>query len=204
MENLIEEPAAKLKPFCTPEEYLAMEWKNGVRYEYWDGGLVAMSYATQAHNDIGFNVNNTFKSKKRKDGCNSFQESIMLRQEMENNYFLPDVLFTCDPDDLNPQSFQVKNPIIIVEVLSDSTESYDRNQKWRQYQKIKSLRYFLLISQQEYRVEMYMRQNEQQLFFYQSFEGLEAVIRFEDLGFDMSLMEIYDGITFADTKAADQ
>jgi Uma2 family endonuclease len=122
----------------------------------------------------------------------------MLRQEKDNNYFLPDVLLTCDPEDLNFQSFQIKNPTIIVEVLSESTESYDRNQKWRQYQKIKSLRYFLLISQHEYRVEMYKRQNEQTLFFYQSFEGLDAIIHFEDLGFEMSLKEVYDGISFPD------
>jgi Uma2 family endonuclease len=204
MENQIKEPAVAYGNRYTPEEYLAMEWENGMRYEYWDGELVAMSYATQAHNEIGFNVNTALKAKKRKDGCNSFQESIMLRQDKENNYFLPDVLFTCDPDDLNPKSFQIRNPSIIVEVLSESTESYDRNQKWRQYQKIKSLRYFLLISQQEYRVEMYKRQNEQQLFFYQSFEGLEAIIQFEDLGFDMSLMEIYDGIVFPETEAANQ
>jgi Uma2 family endonuclease len=204
MENMVKEPAVAYGNRCTPEEYLEMEWENGVRYEYWDGELVAMSYATLAHNRLAFNVNTIFHQKKGKYGCGSFQESVMLRQEKNNNYFLPDVLLTCDPEDLNFQSFQIKNPSIIVEVLSDSTESYDRNQKWRQYQKIKSLRYFLLISQQEYRVEMYKRQNEQQLFFYQSFEGLDAVIHFEDLGFDMSLMEIYDGIIFPDKPGADK
>jgi Uma2 family endonuclease len=157
-----------------------------------------MSYATQAHNRISFNVNRTFIDKKGKDGCGSFQESVMLRQDRENNYFLPDVQLTCHPDDLNPKSFQIKHPVIIVEVLSESTGTYDRDRKWRQYQKIKSLRYFLLISQVEYRVEMYSRPNEQTLFFYQSFEGIDAIIPFTDLGFDMSLSEVYEGIKLTD------
>jgi Uma2 family endonuclease len=172
-----------------------MQWEDGVRYEYWDGELVPMSYTTQAHNRITFNVNRVFHDKKGKDGCGSFQESVMLRRDNENIYFLPDVLLTCHPDDLDPKSYQIKNPSIIVEVLNESTESYDRNQKWRQYQKIKSLKYFLLISQVDYRVEMFSRPNDLTLFFYQSFEDLDAVIHFEDLGFSMSLKEIYEGIS---------
>jgi Uma2 family endonuclease len=195
MENVIEEPAVSYTKHYTEEAYLNMQWEDGVRYEYWDGELVPMSYTTQAHNRITFNVNRVFHDKKGKDGCGSFQENVMLRRDNENIYFLPDVLLTCHQDDLDPKSYQIKNPSIIVEVLSESTESYDRNQKWRQYQKIKSLKYFLLISQVEYRVEMFSRPNDLTLFFYQSFEDLDAVIHFEDLGFSMSLKEIYEGIS---------
>jgi Uma2 family endonuclease len=124
----------------------------------------------------------------------------MLRQEKENNYFLPDVMLTCHPEDLNPKSYQIKNPVILVEVLSPGTETYDRNRKWRQFQKFKSLRYFLLISQDEYLVEIFYKPNEHTLFFYQSFEGLDAVIHFEDLGFEMSLQEVYDGLLLPDPE----
>ena len=119
----------------------------------------------------------------------------MLRRDKENMHFLPDVLLTCHQDDLDLKSFQIKNPTIIVAMLSEITESYDRNQKWRQYQKIKSLKYFLLISQVEYPVEIFSRPNDHTLFFYHSFEYLDAVIHFEVLGFNMSLKEIYEGIS---------
>jgi Uma2 family endonuclease len=203
MENLVKEPAVAYGNRYTPEEYLEMEWENGVRYEYWDGELVAMASPTLRHNKLALNIALILKSKGKKSGCDTYVTEASLKIAGGKNYLLPDVIFTCNEDDLKAERF-IQNPTILVEVLSDSNESYDRNQKWRQYQKIKSLRYFLLISQQEYRVEMYKRQNEQQLFFYQSFEGLDAVIHFEDLGFDMSLMEIYDGIIFPDKPAADK
>jgi Uma2 family endonuclease len=141
MDNIIQEPAVACNRHYTPEEYLAMEWENGVRYEYWEGELVAMSFATKAHNILGFNINKIFKERKGKQGCNSFQESIMVRPQNKQIYFLPDVVFTCHPDDLDLQGYEVKNPRIIVEVLSESTEIYDRVKKWEQYRKIKSLRH---------------------------------------------------------------
>jgi Uma2 family endonuclease len=204
MENQIQEPAVAYGHRCTPEEYLAMEWVNGVRYEYWDGVLVAMSYATQVHNTITFNTNKIFKEKKGKDACKSFQESIMVRPQNQQIYFLPDVVMTCHPDDLDMQAYEVKNPSIIVEVLSDSTELYDRSQKWEQYRKIKSLRHYLLVSQHQYQVEMFSRTHEHALFYYQSFDGIEAVIPFPDLGFEMGMKEVYDGISLPVQKLTDE
>ncbi len=194
MENVVEEAALAYNQKYTPEEYLNMEWENGQRYEYWDGELVAMSFATLGHNRIAANINRKFQDKKDADNCGSFQESVMLRQE--NNYFLPDVMLTCHPDDLDPTGFQIKHPTIIVEVLSKSTEIYDRTQKWDEYRKIKSLRHYILVNQYELKVEMFSRANEHALFYYQSFEGFDQVITFDDLGFKLSLNEIYEGISF--------
>jgi Uma2 family endonuclease len=81
-----------------------------------------------------------------------------------------------------------------VEVLSDSTELYDRTKKWEQYRRIKSLRYYLLVSQNEYQVDMYHRANETSLFYFQSFNSLDEMILFENLGFCLKLSEIYAGI----------
>ncbi|MCU0374545.1 MAG: Uma2 family endonuclease [Chitinophagaceae bacterium] len=194
MENIVQEPAVAYQRHYTPEEYLAMEWVNGVRYEYWEGELIEMGFATQAHNRITFNINKAFQDKKAKDGCGSFQESIMVRPANKQIYFLPDVVFTCNPDDLDPQAYQINHPTLIVEVLSESTELHDRVKKWEQYRTIRSLRHFLLVSQQRYQVEMYSRSHEHALFYYQCFDGLEGIITFPDLGFNLPMQEVYSGL----------
>ncbi len=194
MENVIQEPAVAYQGRCTPEEYLSMEWENGVRYEYWEGELVAMAFATKAHNHISFNINKGFHAKKEKDKCGSFQDGIMVRPQNKQIYFLPDVVFTCHPDDLDLQGYEVKYPVIIVEVLSESTEIYDRVRKWEQYRKIPSLCHYLLVSQHRYKVEMFSRTHEHALYYYQCFDTYDGMIAFPDLGFEMGMKEVYDGI----------
>jgi Uma2 family endonuclease len=198
MENLVEEPAVAYPHRYTPEEYLEMEWKNGVRYEYWDGELIAMASPSLIHNELVFNITSPLKSLAKKKGCKVFMTEASLKLANGKNYLLPDVIFTCNEDDLKSTRF-IQNPTILVEVLSDSNEGYDYHQKWKVYQKIRSLRYYLLVSQNEYRVEMYSRPNEQFLFFYQNFEGLDKVIHFPDLDFFLSLLEVYEGITLTDS-----
>jgi Uma2 family endonuclease len=197
MENLVKEPAVAYGNRFTPEEYLEMEWKNGVRYEYWDGELVAMASPTLRHNKLALNIALSLKARGKKSGCETYVTEASFKIAGGKNYLLPDVIFTCHEEDLKAERF-IQNPTILVEVLSDSNEDYDYHQKWKVYQKIRSLRDHLLVSQHEYRVEMYSRQNEHTLFCYQSFEGLDAVIPFNDLGFDISLAEIYEGIKFSD------
>ena len=199
MENIIQEPAVSYKNYYTTEEYLNLEWENGVRYEYWEGELKAMAITTKAHNELVFNINRIFKERKRKDGCNSFQDGILVRSTNNQIFFLPDVVFTCHPNDLDLEGYEIKHPSIIVEVLSESTQLYDRTQKWEQYRKIKSLRHYLLVSQQRYQVEMFSRSHEHALFFYQCFDGLEAIIPFPDLGFEIGMQEVYEGITFTNS-----
>jgi Uma2 family endonuclease len=193
MENIIEEPAVACNRRYTPEEYLEMEWENGVRYEYWDGELVAMASPTLRHNELVFNITSPLKTVGKAKGCKTFMSDASLKLSNGKNYLLPDVIFTCHEDDLKSIRF-IQNPTILVEVISDSNADYDYHQKWGVYQKIRSLRYYLLVSQHEYRVEMYSRPNEQSLFFYQNFEGLDQIIHFKDIGFDLTLQEIYDGI----------
>lgn len=186
MENLVKEPAVAYGNRYTPEEYLAMEWENGVRYEYWDGELVAMASPTLRHNELVFNITSTLKTIAKKKGCKAFMSEASLQLSNGKNYLFPDVVFTCNEEDLKAERF-IQHPTILVEVLSDNNEGYDYHQKWKVYQKIRSLRYYLLVSQHECRVEMYSRPNEQSLYFYQNFEGLDKVIPFNDLDFVLSL-----------------
>lgn len=193
MENIIQEPAVAYKRNYTEMEFLNMEWEDCIRYEYWDGQLVAMDGATLRHNEIVFNLTAILKSISRDKKCKTFFSDVFLKIKNDTTYFLPDILFTCHPDDIEAEKF-IQHPSIIVEVLSDSTELYDRKQKWDQYRKIKSLRHYLLVNKHTYKVEMFSRTHEIGLFYYQVFEGVESSIAFSDLGFALALKDIYEGI----------
>ncbi len=204
MEDIIKDSAvAYQKNWISPKDYLNMEWENGQRYEYWNGELVAMAGTNLAHNLIVSNINNQFKAKLNHKKCLSFQENVMLQMGESGNYFLPDVMLSCHDSDLDLKNTFLKHPSVIVEVLSDSTELYDRSKKWEQYRKIKSLRYYLLVSQNEYLVNMYHRPNESTLFSYQSFTGLDEAVAFTELGFELSLREIYDRIDLPEALPED-
>lgn len=199
MENLIEEPAAAYASIFTLEEFLNMKWENGKRYEYWNGELIQMAGATLNHNRVVSNMYLTIRkaiSGKGK-GCDAFILDVLLGIKNLHTYFLPDLVFTCDENDLKEDRI-IFNPNLIVEVLSDSTELYDRTKKWEIYHRIPSLRYYLLVSQNEYHIDMYHRANEQSLFSFQAFDGTESIILFKDLEFEICLREIYEGIQLAE------
>lgn len=176
-----------------PEEYLAMEWENGVRYEYWEGELVAMAETTLRHNEITINLTNLLKSFGKGKGCKTFTTDVLLSFKEDTFYFLPDVIFNCHPVDIVAEKY-IQHPSIIVEVLSESTEIYDRSQNWEQYRKIKSLRHYLLVSQNKYQVEMYSRAHEFDVYYYQCFDGLKSIIPFPDLGFKLAMRDVYEGL----------
>ena len=178
------------------EAYLNMNWEDGVRYEYWKGELEAMAGTTLAHSEIAGNINGLFKKALLKKGCKSYQENVFFRIKKENILFFPDVIVSCNPDELTPDNRFLEHPSIIMEVFSDSTELYDRSQKWEQYRRIPSLRYFLLVSKKKFLIEMYYRPNAQSLFSFQAFEGEEAIISFPDFGFEITLADIYEGVTW--------
>jgi Uma2 family endonuclease len=194
MEENIKEAAVPYQKKIAAEEYLNMEWENGQRYEFWNGELLAMAGGSMNHSEISGNIYASLRPLVKKQSCKIFYNDFALQSLSGNHFFLPDVVITCDKSDFESEK-SIKNPSIIVEVLSDSTELYDRSKKWEQYRKIKSLQYYLLVSQNEYSVNMYHRPNESTLFYYQSFSGLDASISFTTMGFELSLKEIYESIT---------
>jgi Uma2 family endonuclease len=196
MENIIQEPAVAYQRRCTAEEYLAMEWENGVRYEYWEGELIEMSGGTKRHGLISANLNIFFRSRLKSKKCLSFQENIHLKIKERDIYFLPDVVVTCDEKDLDLQEKTVQSPVLVAEVLSKSNELYDRNRKWDMYRQIRSLRYYLLICQDTCRVEMFSRQSSTSIYSYQVFNSLEESIFFPEWQIALSLSDIYEDITF--------
>ena len=117
-------------------------------------------------------------------------ENVKLELIPNQFYVYPDLMLTCDEDDIkNEQETIIKNPVIIVEVLSNSTELYDRNVKMKYYLKMPSLKYYVLVSQDKISIEIYKRTNSH--FEYRFYEKAEDIIKFKQLDFDLSVEDIY-------------
>ena len=193
----INEPAVKYNYFDSIEAFFDYVEPIQAKYELWDGELVMMAGSTQNHAEIRDNIHNYLKSRLKSKGCKSFQETIYLRmKETENTLFLPDVMVTCKPEDISGKSRFVENPSIIVEILSESTELHDRGTKWAHYRTIPSLRYYIMVSQQKPLVEVYGRPHAQSLFYFESFEGLDALVDLREMEVQIPMSEIYAGIDF--------
>ncbi|TDE12011.1 Uma2 family endonuclease [Dyadobacter psychrotolerans] len=181
------------------EEYLEMEEKSEIRHEYYDGEIFAMAGTTMNHNDIVGNVRTLFKEIFRPKGCRVFAENVKVEAIANFYYPYPDVVVTCAPDDISG-TYIVRHPGILVEVLSKSSATYDREFKLRRYKEIPSLNYYMLFSQYECYVELYTRTAQEGIWTYQSFESMESFITFDLLGFTMPVSAIYDGIVFVEEK----
>ena len=197
MDLEIHEPVVAYNRPNSIQEFLDYVEPLQAKYEWLDGELLMMAGSTLGHAIVRDNVSDYFKEKLRKRGCLSFQESVYLRvKNKDKTLFLPDVQVACDPDNYDLKSRFIENPTIIVEILSESTELFDRGEKWAHYRKIPSLRYYIMVSQQQPLVEVYARANAQSLFYYETFEGLDASVELRYLELSIPMPEIYEGIVF--------
>ncbi|MGH9755088.1 MAG: Uma2 family endonuclease, partial [Blastocatellia bacterium] len=137
------------------EEYLALEEKSEARHEYVAGYIFAMAGATDAHNIIAINVATTLRPHLRRSGCRVYMVDMKVRVEAVDAFYYPDVMVTCEP--FVAKSIFKSKPVLLVEVLSPGTELTDRREKLSAYFKLESLMEYVLISQDEKRVEIYRR-----------------------------------------------
>jgi Uma2 family endonuclease len=192
----IQEPAVAYNFPATMEEFLTFVETEEDRYEFYKGKVRMMAGATKGHSIITFNIHTKLRGIFKPKGCMTYQESVYLRIKNEDTLFLPDVTVTCNPDDFSLNTMYLENPSIIVEVLSHSTSSYDRGEKWEQYRKIPSLRYYILVSQQKPLVEVFGRPHAHSLFYFEAFEGLDAMVDLREMDIKIPMQDIYDGIDF--------
>ena len=174
----------------TPEEYLALEEKSEVRHEYFDGEIFAMAGASKSHNLLAQNLTLSLRAPLRGTGCQVFMEDVRLVVEENSHYVYPDVLVTCDPADRR-DPYLIRQPVLIAEILSPSTAEYDRTEKFKQYQKLPSLRHYLLVSQTAWVVEWF-RRDEAGQWIYTLLSEPADVLEIPDLGLRLPLAELYD------------
>ncbi len=147
------------KHYITSEEYLEIERAAPFKSEYYAGEMFAMSGTTTAHNLIAINILAGLRPQVRKQGCDLFFADIRLKVSASNHFSYPDLMIVCGPKFADVQKDTVTNPVVIIEVLSDSTEAYDRGEKFAQYRLIDSLQHYILVSQRLRRVEVFSNQN---------------------------------------------
>ena len=183
------------KQHYTFNEYETLEQETGERFLYYYGEVFAMAGTTLRHNRIVLNtaflLEEIFAEKK----CQVFAENAKLELAENAYYVYPDILLTCHSEDFSDlnRTF-IKYPSLIAEVLSESTQSYDMQEKKNLYFKIPTLQYYLLIYPKVPRVEVYERNGD--FWIFRFYENLNDNIPLEKLGTQLPLNKIYKGLNF--------
>lgn len=182
------------KHYLTPEEYLAIERAAETKSEYFQGVMFALAGAGYAHNLLVTKLIRLLGPDADKRGCQVLPSDMRVKINALGKYTYPDVTITCGQAELeDAHGDTLLNPAVLFEILSDSTERYDRGTKFAHYQKLPSLRVYVLVAQDRPRVEVYTRQDGG-FWRYEAFEGPEAQVALEPPGSRFTLAQLYEGI----------
>lgn len=194
----------------TVEEYLALERNSEERHEYLDGEIYAMAGESLAHGDICINLAATLHTQLRGTPCRALSKDIKVRsgtlpvpRRMMKGLFssYPDVLVVCGEPQFHDEYRDILlNPTVIIEVLSDSTEGYDRGEKFLRYQQLESLVEYVLVSQNLPFITLFARQENGWL--YSATSDLAASVHLASIDCRLRLSEVYDRVTFPEELPA--
>ena len=180
------------KTFVTPEEYLERERKAECKSEYYNGEIFAMSGVSRWHDGIATALQFLIYRHLRGKNCRSYSAEVRVLAQPSGLYTYPDLTVVCGkPPYADSDVDTLINPILLVEVLSPSTEVYDRGQKAKLYRAIPLLQELLLVSQETYEVELYRRQPDGSWSIV-SVTGLDASIELASIGYTLHLRELYE------------
>lgn len=193
--------SAQLQPRLTPEQYLGIERSAEIRSEYYNGRMYAMSGGTHPHAIVNGNLGSELRIAVKKSPCLVTTSVMRVRVNKTGLYTYPYIVVVCDPPQYGDGRHDtVLNPTLIIEVLSPSTEAYDRGFKFAQYRTLESLQEYGLVSQSEPRVEIFRRQPSGDWLLSES-AGMEAVCRLDSVGCTIAVKDVYDKITFGGEAA---
>ena len=182
--------SAAVQTYLTPEEYLDWERKSDTKHEYLRGEIIAMSGASREHSLIVTNISGELYIQLKEGVCEVHTNDMRVRTHPETSYFYPDVVVVCGEPRFENNAFDtLLNPIVLVEVLSPSTQAYDRGEKFKNYQQLTSLQEYILVSQDEVHIEHYRRQETQWKL--TEFRSLENVLSLSAIECELSLEDIY-------------
>jgi Uma2 family endonuclease len=175
-------------------EYLRLEAQSPVRHEYVSGEIFAMTGGTLRHNVIAGNLYSALRARLRNTPCRTFMTDVRVRVARHSAFYYPDVLVNCSKpgssDDM--RSTTIEDPKLIVEVLSDSTASTDTREKLLAYRTLPSLVEYVLISQDEARVEIHRRSGD---IGWEKIEYTGAeLVHLASIDLKISMRDIYDGV----------
>lgn len=191
-------PLASPKSRYTAEEYLARERKAEYKSEFVNGMIVAMAGANRSHSLILVNLSREVSRQLLGRPCETYTSDMRVRVSPTGLYTYPDLVAVCGEALFDDEHLDtLLNPTVIVEVLSPSTEAYDRGEKFAHYRRLESLREYVLVSQDKVRIESYVRQGAQWLL--SEAGGLDDTVKLESIGCDLVLRDIYDKVRFEES-----
>ena len=183
--------SSQTKTLLTPAEYLAIERSAEYKSEYYAGEMFAMVGASREHNIIVANLVRRMAEQLDARPCELYPNDMRVRIPATGLYTYPDVVVVCDEPQFEDDHVDtLLNTVLIIEVLSPSTEAYDRGKKFEHYQQIPSLVEYLLVAQEPYRVEQFARQGAAQ-WLYSAAQRPEDVGSLNSIGCTLTLADVY-------------
>lgn len=180
----------------TPEEYLAAERLSETRSEYLDGGVFPMPGASINHVQIAFNIGTELNLQLRTRPCRVLGMDLKVRMPDSRKFFYPDVVVVCGEAQFHDERKDIiLNPVLVIEVLSRSTEAFDRGAKFRAYRTIDSLQEYLLVEQDSPLVEQYVREADGR-WALSTAAGLESSLTLPSVECTLNLGAVYDKVDF--------
>lgn len=174
----------------SPEEYIALERKATLKSEYLSGEILAMSGASRAHNFITLDIATELNIQLRGRDCDVYTGDMRVKVRQSDSYFYPDVVVACGESQFEDNHFDsLFNPVVIIEVLSPSTEIYDRTEKFDYYKQIATLQEYILVSQDKVKVERYRIQGNQ--WGLNEYHSLQASLTLSSIRCRLSLSDVY-------------
>lgn len=188
--------AVARQTWITPEEYLALEEKADHKSEYFQGEIFALAGGSLKHNLIVGNIHAELKNALKAKPCRVLMSDMRLLVKRNGLYTYPDVMVICGKVEfVEGRNDTVTNPIVIVEVLSPSTHSYDRVKKFARYKQLDSLREYVLVDSEQVHVTL-LRRTESGMWTIEMCDERETIVRLESIGCELALARIYDQIEF--------
>lgn len=185
------------KQYLSPEEYLYRERKADFRSEYFRGETFAMAGASANHNLIVGNCIQTLGLQLKKRPCRVYPSDLRLRIQSTGLYTYPDLSVVCgEPQFDSDGSDVLLNPVVLVEVLSDSTEAYDRGKKFEHYRTIATLQHYVLIAQDRTSIDCFTRQSDDS-WSLSSCQEPDGKVILEAVDCELLSTEVYDKVVFA-------
>lgn len=185
----------QVKPYVSPEEYLALERRAEYKNEYVNGEVFAMTGASRKHNLIAGNIFGELRQQLKGKPYEVYPSRMRVKTPASRSYVYPDVVVVCGEPKLEDDYLDtLLNPTLVIEVLSRSTESYNRLAKAGYYRTIESLTEYLLVAQDEYRIEQYIRQPDGR-WLLADIRGLESAVEMQSIGCSLVLRDVYDKVS---------
>ncbi|APB33449.1 Uncharacterized protein conserved in cyanobacteria [Gloeomargarita lithophora Alchichica-D10] len=178
--------------YFSPEEYIAIERMSPIKHDYIAGQIVAMAGASKVHVIITGNLSSLLINHLRGTHCLAYATDMKVRLPKLNHFYYPDIAVTCDERDQRSDEDFILHPKLIIEVLSDTTEAFDRGDKFANYKTIPELEEYILVQQKQALVEQFQRKSNN--LWLPKIYGAEDRVEFVSIDFRVKTAALYENV----------